>query len=84
MTDGKSVHLIDAAQDKNIITGFSFGVGDPFGENADRSNPMDNRDIPSQTQIASPFLSWDVDVAGSDRPLVIVPSPGICESIAKG
>jgi hypothetical protein len=84
VTDGKSVHLIDAAQDKNIITGFSFGVGDPFGENADRSNPMDSRDIPSQTQIASPFLSWDVDAAGSDRPLVIVPSPGYMRVNSEG
>lgn len=73
---GRSVHLIDAAQDKNIIAGFSFGEGDPFGQNKDMSNPMDFRDIPSQTQIASPFLSWDVDAVESDRPLVVTPSPG--------
>lgn len=71
---GKSVHLIDAAQDSKIIAGFAFGK-DTRDNNA-RINPMDYRSIPSQTQIASPFLSWDADAVGSDRSLVVTPSLG--------
>jgi len=62
--------FVDAAQDRNIVGGFAFGVrksGSVYNGKSEYQNPLDTAGLSAQVQIAKPAQSWDVSVEDVTR-----------------